>query len=159
MDAKARILVVDDNRSLVRVLEQLLRKNGFDVITAFDGLEGLQKARDKKPDIAILDVVMPEMDGYEMCRQLRGDPNTAHITVLMLTRKGRVDDIGESGEDRRRFDSRVQERLKAFEAGALDFLSKPVAARDLLDRVGGLLWLSGIEGTNEGEGVDPERRL
>ena len=151
MDAKARILVVDDNRSIVRVLEQLLKKDGFDVITAFDGLEGLQKARDEKPDMAILDVVMPEMDGYEMCRQLQGDPNTARIKVLMLTKKGRVDDIGESIEDRRRLDGRVQARMEAFEAGALDFLSKPVTARDLLDRVGGLLWLSAerIEGTKE----------
>ena len=150
MDSKARILVVDDNRSLVRVLERLLEKNGFQVITAFDGLQGLQRAREEKPDLVILDIVMPEMDGYEVCRHLQCDPDTARIAVLMLTQKGRVDDyISDLSRDLEPFDHRVQERIEGFEAGALDFLSKPVTARELLNRVSGLLWLSGFEEVKE----------
>ncbi len=141
MSSKQRILVVDDNHSLVLVLERLLQKAGFDVLTAFDGLEGLQKTREEKPDLIILDIIMPKMDGYEVCRRLKGDPYTADIPVLFLTRKGSL-----AGPDSikalRRYYNRVQERLGGFDAGALDFLSKPVTARELLDRVRGLLWLS-----------------
>ena len=134
MSSKARILVVDDNRSLVRVLEHLLEKEGFEVLTAFDGPEGLQKAREEKPDLIILDIIMPEMDGYEVCRLLQRDPDTARIAVLMLTRL-----------DLKRFTSRDEERIEGLQAGAIDYLSKPVTAKGLLDRVRGLLWLSGPE--------------
>ena len=131
MNSKACILVVDDNRSLVRVIERILEKEGFDVLTAFDGPEGLQKAREEKPDLIVLDIVMPEMDGYEVCRHLQRDPNTARIPVLMLTRL-----------DLKHFTTRDQKRIEGFEAGAIDYLSKPVTAKGLLDRVRDLLRLS-----------------
>lgn len=140
MSPKVRILVIDDNRSLVRLYERLLQKAGYEVLTAFDGLEGLWKALNKKPDLIILDIIMPKMDGYEVCRRLKGNPATADIPVLILTRKGSL--AGPDSVKTKRLDhDRVQDRLSGFEAGAMDFLSKPVTDRELLNRVRGLLWL------------------
>ena len=140
MGSKARILVIDDNRSLVRVYKRVLQKAGYKVLTAFDGLEGLWKVLNEKPDLIILDIVMPKMDGYEVCRRLKGNPATVDIPVLILTRKGSLAGP-DTVEAKRRDHDRVQDRLSGFEAGAMDFLSKPVTARELLDRVRGLLWL------------------
>ena len=122
MRSKARILVVDDNRSLVRVYERLLQKEGYVVFTAYDGEDGLRKVRWDKPDLIILDIIMPKMNGYEVFRRLKSDPDIADIPVLMLTR--------------------VKERPTGLnDVVALDFLSKPVAAKEMLDRVKALLWL------------------
>lgn len=141
MDSQVRILVVDDNRSLVRVTQRLLLREGYQVLTAFDGLEGLQKAREYRPDLIILDVVMPKMDGYEVCQRLREDADTADIPVLMLTVRGDIDDpsLDEEG-----MGLRVAERSGAFDAGALDFLTKPVTAQELLARIKPLLWLGSL---------------
>lgn len=141
MSSKTRILVVDDNRSVVRLIEALLQKEGFEVLTAFDGFEGLQKAREEKPDLMILDIVMPRMDGYEVCRLLQDDPDTAAIPVLILTVKGQVDEPGLDDQD---VETRIQEQMDGYEAGAVDFLSKPIKARKLLDRVRTLLWFDGV---------------
>ncbi len=129
MPEKHRILIVDDNRSLVLASERVLQKEGFDVLTAFDGLEGLEKARAEKPDLIILDIVMPEMDGYEVCRQLKSDPDTARIPVIILSVKGETDEskaapvIG------------LKEVYKAYDHGAYNFLTKPVTANELLNAV------------------------
>jgi len=139
MGLKRRILVVDDNRSLVRVIERLLQKAGYEVYTAFDGLEGLHKALGGKPDLIILDIMMPKMDGYEVCRRLKGNLYTADIPVLMLTRKGKVD--GPRVKNAYLHEVGVQERIRGFEVGAVEFLSKPVTAKELLARVESLLWL------------------
>ena len=120
MSSETRILVVDDNRSVVRLIEALLQKEGFEVLTAFDGLEGLQKAREEKPDLMILDIVMPRMDGYEVCRLLQDDHDTAAIPVLILTVKGQVDEPGIGDQD---VEARVREQMAGYEAGAVDFLS------------------------------------
>ena len=135
---KARILVIEDNRSLVRLYESILTRKGYDVLAAFNGEEGLQKAREEKPDLIILDIIMPKMDGYEVCRHLRRDPATAAIPVLMLTRKGSLDDSGSSGAQWS-YDPHVQERLEGFRVEAHDFVTKPVAAKELLKRVKALL--------------------
>lgn len=148
MNTETHILVVDDNRSVVRIIQVLLQKEGFEVLTAFDGLEALQKAQEEKPDLIILDVVMPKMDGYEVCRLLQDDPDTAAIPVLMLTVKGQVDD---PDLDERALDTGIQERMDGYEAGAIEFLSKPIKAKELLDRVKTLLWFDRlpIEGDSE----------
>jgi len=138
MNPKMRILVVDDNRSVVRIIEAVLQKEGFEILTAFDGLEGLQKARAEKPDLVILDIVMPRMDGYEVCRLLQDDPDTAAIPVLILTVRGQVD---EPDLDDHTISTRIQEQLDGYEAGATEFLSKPIKAKELLKRVQTLLWL------------------
>ena len=141
MAVRERILIVDDNHSLVQVVARLLEKQGFEVFTAFDGVEALQKVQETRPDLIILDIVMPRMDGYQVCQHLESEPDTAMIPILMLTVKGQVDG---AQVDEDTFDTRVQERVRAFDAGAIDFLSKPVAAKELLHRVRDLLWLGSI---------------
>ena len=129
MKEKRRILIVDDNRSLVLAAERVLQKNGFDVLTAFNGLDGLEKARTEKPDLIVLDIVMPEMDGYEVCRRLKSNPDMARIPVIILSSKGETDEskaapvIG------------LKEVYMAYDRGANNFLTKPVTASDLLDAV------------------------
>jgi CheY-like chemotaxis protein len=142
MNSKARILVVDDNHSLVRVIEGVLQRQGYEVITAFDGLEGFEKAKKERPALIILDIVMPKMDGYEVCRHLQRNPDTASIPVLMLTVKGQVDEVT-NPEDQRDYYARLRERLAGFDAGALEFLSKPVTAKELVKQVKKLLWFRG----------------
>ena len=143
MSKKARILVVEDNRSLARVYARLLQKEGYRVLTAFDGLDGLQKAQERKPDLIILDVMMPKMDGFSVCRRLKSNPDTADIPVLMLTRMGSLVGPGHI-EAKERYLDPVRERVTGFDVGAMDFLTKPVAAKPLLGRVKGLLWLAGF---------------
>jgi two-component system alkaline phosphatase synthesis response regulator PhoP len=129
MKQKHRILIVDDNHSLVLATERVLQKDGFDVLTAYDGLEGLEKARAEKPDLIILDIMMPKMDGYEVCHQLRSDPATAQIPIIILSAKGEVDTkksapiLG------------LKEVYTAYDLGANNFLTKPVTANDILDAV------------------------
>ncbi len=137
MGSRTRILVVDDNHSVVHIIEALLQKGGFEVLTAFDGMEGLEKAQDEKPDLIILDIVMPRMDGYEVCRLLQDSPDTAAIPILILTIRGQVDI---PDPDDGSLDLSIQEQMAGFEAGALDFVNKPIKAKELLKRVKALLW-------------------
>jgi DNA-binding response OmpR family regulator len=153
MYSEARILVVDDNHSIVRLVEALLQREGFEVLTAFDGLEGLQKAREEKPDLIILDIIMPRMDGYEVARLLQDSPDTAAIPILMLTVKGQVDDPS-LGDDVLKVG--VQERMDGYEAGAVEFLSKPIRAKELLSRVKALFWFDRLpmeENPNRSQGA------
>ncbi len=154
MDSKTRILVVDDNHSIVRTIKALLQKEGFEVLTAFDGLEGLRKAREEKPNLIVLDIVMPRMDGYEVCRLLQDSPDTAAIPVLMLTVKGYIDD---PSLDDQAIESRIQEQMNGFDAGAVDFMSKPIKAKELLERVRTLLWFEDLPSNlREGELVEED---
>ena len=122
MSEKARVLVVDDTAANVRLLEQVLLLAGYEVVTASSGEEGLAKVVVAKPDIVLLDVVMPEMSGYEVCRALRANPATALLPVVMVTA----------------LDPET-ERVKGIEAGADDFLAKPINQAELLARVRSLL--------------------
>jgi DNA-binding response OmpR family regulator len=126
---------------MVWTIKALLQKEGFEVLTAFDGLEGLRKAREEKPNLIVLDIVMPRMDGYEVCRLLQDSPDTAAIPVLMLTVKGYIDD---PSLDDQAIESRIQEQMNGFDAGAVDFMSKPIKARELLERVRTLLWFEDL---------------
>jgi DNA-binding response OmpR family regulator len=139
MGPTARILVVDDDRPTVMIIERLLKKDGYDVCTAFDGKEGLQRAQAEKPDLIILDLMMPKMDGYEVCYRLKNDPDTADIAVLMLTAKGGIEN-----SNGQKFAARLEDRLRGFEVGAVDFLIKPIKAKDLAKRVKALLWAGGF---------------
>ena len=130
------ILIVDDNRSLVNMIAGVLHKRDYEVITAFDGLEGLLKAQEEKPDLIVLDIVMPKLDGYEVCHRLQENPATKHIPVIMLTVKGQVDD---PTLDERTIEGRIQEQMAGFEVGAVDFLTKPVKAGELIERIESLL--------------------
>ena len=138
MQARPHILVIDDNSHARRAVQAVLERQGFDVLTAPGGEEGLTLASEAKPDLIILDIVMPKMDGYEVCRRLQQDPETAHIPVIMLSGKGRVDP--KSGvRSKRELYKRIGERLAGYESGAVEFLSKPVRVHELVERVRGLL--------------------
>jgi len=124
---RARILVVDDVPQNVKLLEQLLTLSDYEVITASSGAEGLAKVVSGKPDLVLLDVVMPQMSGYEVCRAIRANPATQLLPVVMVTAL----DPGE-------------ERVKGIEAGADDFLSKPINQPELLARVKSLLRIQSL---------------
>jgi class 3 adenylate cyclase len=127
MSAKPKILVVDDQPANVKLLAQLLSANDFDVVTAGSGGEGLDKVAAEKPDLVLLDVVMPGMSGYEACRAIRADPATGLLPVVMVTAL-----------------DPAEERVKGIEAGADDFLSKPINHAELLARVRSLLRIKSL---------------
>ena len=126
---KKRILVIDDNHTLATIAERVLRKVGFDTMAAFDGPDGLQKARAWLPDIIILDIVMPGIDGYEVAAQLKTEARTAGIPIIFLSARGVTDETEGATT------VGLNEINKAFELGANDFLHKPVAASDLIRAV------------------------
>lgn len=139
--AKAKILCVDDDRPTVTIISGVLKKEEYEVEVALDGQEGLKKALEFKPNLIVLDVMMPGMNGFEVCRHLRDDPSTANIGVIMLTAKGGVDD---PESESYKFAGKVQDRLKGFDSGATEFLTKPVKAKELVQRVKAVLWASGF---------------
>ena len=118
----ARILVVDDQRSNLELMAGVLTARGYDVLTAADGESALEQVREASPDIVVSDILMPGLDGYELCRRLRASPATALLPVVLVTS---LDPQGE--------------RMKGIEAGADDFLAKPVNWEELFARVRSLL--------------------
>ena len=119
---EGKILVVDDEVYILHILDFSLGAEGFDVITATDGEEALAKAQRDKPDLIILDVMMPRLDGYENCRRLKSDPGTKDIPVLLLTARGRDED-----------------RQRGVESGADDYITKPFSPNKLINRVSDIL--------------------
>lgn len=87
-----KILVIDDYPNIVDILTIRLKANGYDVITAFDGITGLEKARTESPDLILLDVLLPKMDGFRICRLLKFDDKYKHIPIIMLTSRAREAD-------------------------------------------------------------------
>ncbi len=116
------VLVIDDEAELIRLLDYNLTKTGYLALGAKDGPAGLALARKHAPDLIILDVMMPGMDGWEVCKALRQDPSTARIPILMLTAKAEESD-----------------RVLGLELGADDYVAKPFGVRELLARVKALL--------------------
>ena len=146
----ARVLVVDDILSNVKLLEAKLTAEYFDVVTAFNGLECLARIAETAPDIVLLDVMMPGMDGFEVCRRIKSNPKTAHVPVVMVTALGQPSD-----------------RVAGLEAGADDFLTKPVDDAALFARVRSLVRLKMMtdelrmrENTGQGMGlIDPAEAM
>ncbi len=134
MNSSGGILVVDDNRSIVRTLQLVLERQGYRVMTAYDGYEALEKARLEKPDVILLDVVMPGIDGYEVCERLLARPDTKDARVIFLTDKGRVD-VPEMPEFKKVIERNIADRARAFDAGAVGFISKPVSAKEVAAEV------------------------
>jgi diguanylate cyclase (GGDEF)-like protein len=112
------VLVADDDEDIVRFVEVNLRLEGFEVVTASDGQQALASAHDAKPDLALLDVMMPKMDGFEVCQKLRGDVRTRNISVIMLTAK-----------------SLSADKVVGLTAGADDYMIKPFDPIELVARV------------------------
>src|SRR5438552_6562538 len=90
--AKLKVLIIEDERGLTEVLTYNLQREGYDTVVAHDGLEGLRKAQTQPPDLILLDLMLPGMDGLEVCRQLRASKPTARVPILMLTAKSEETD-------------------------------------------------------------------
>jgi DNA-binding response OmpR family regulator len=119
---RPKILVVDDEPEAVELVEFNLRQSGFEVITAADGAEALKKAHATLPSLVVLDLMLPEVDGLEVCKMLRRDPATASVPIVMVTaRASEVD------------------RILGLELGADDYLTKPFSPRELVLRVKNIL--------------------
>jgi two-component system alkaline phosphatase synthesis response regulator PhoP len=122
--ANDRILIADDNATNVELLEAYLSERACDVAVAVDGNDTLQKVASFKPDLILLDIMMPKLSGFEVCKQLKGDPATRGVMILMVTALNELGDIE-----------------RAVSAGCDDFLSKPVNKLELLKRVDNMLRL------------------
>jgi len=121
-----RVLVIEDDPSTLRFLEYTLQQEGFEILTAKNGLDGLKMAQNLRPDLIILDIMLPGLDGYEVCHKLRQKPETANVLVLVLSAKARQEDkdIG-------------------MKMGADAYLTKPVDPTEIVNKVQGMLTGSG----------------
>ena len=118
----ARILVVDDDRDVAGTVERTLRRKAHEVVVAYGGAQALQLIKQQCPDLVVLDIMMPHMNGIEVCQHIRTLPNVASVPILFLTAKGKIDN-----------------KIEGFEAGADDYLTKPFDLRELELRVRALL--------------------
>lgn len=113
-----RLLIVDDTQKNIQLLGAILKKEGYQINVAMNGLQALSQVKKVLPDLILLDVMMPELDGFETCKQLKASPETKNIPVIFLTAKVEVEDI-----------------VKGFELGAIDYVTKPFNTTELLARV------------------------
>lgn len=117
-----RILIIDDDLETLRLVGMMLERQGYTIIAANSGNSGLERAAQEQPDLIILDIMMPDMNGYDVARRLRMDSSTAHIPIIMFTAK-----------------TMVEEKVAGFEAGADDYLTKPTHPAELASRIKALL--------------------
>ena len=117
-----KVLVVDDDPSILRLAAKILQRKEYDVITATNGLQALQKARNESPDLIILDLMLPGLDGFEICDRLRHTPETFKVPILILSAKGSKSD-----------------KLTAANLGANAYLTKPIDSPEFLSYVEALL--------------------
>src|SRR5215208_2262361 len=117
-----KILIIDDDLDTLRLVGLMLQRQGYQISAATNGQQGLDKAFEEDPDLILLDVMMPEMDGYEVTRRLRQNPSTMETPILMFTAKTQLDD-----------------KVIGFEVGANDYLTKPTHPTELQARVKALL--------------------
>jgi DNA-binding response OmpR family regulator len=112
------ILVIDDEPYALRAMSYLLTREGYDVVTASNGQEGLDKVRELRPPLVFLDIMMPQLDGYEVCQRIRADHNLDQTYVIMLSAKGQQVD-----------------RERGLEAGANEYMTKPFSPREVVKRL------------------------
>jgi len=117
-----KILVVDDEKDLLDLVKRILTRGGFEVITALDGKEGLAKVYSEAPNLIILDINMPGMNGWEVCGKIRGDPLYKHLPIIMLTVRKKKED-----------------QLKGLDIGGDEYITKPFYPKELLARVKAVL--------------------
>jgi DNA-binding response OmpR family regulator len=128
MNAPAKILVVDDTPQNVKLLGDLLTAKGFTAVTAASGEEALEKLAQERPALVLLDIMMPGLSGYDVCRRIRAEPSTALLPVVLVTSL-----------------DPHEERIKGIEAGADDFVQKPFNHAELLARVRSLLRIKSLQ--------------
>lgn len=117
-----KVLIVEDEQDILQLVKHYLEKEGFRPITAISGLDALKKIKEEKPDLVVLDLMLPEMDGLEVCKRLRSVPDTAMLPILMLTAKAEESDT-----------------IVGLELGADDYVTKPFSPKALVARVKALL--------------------
>lgn len=117
-----KILVVDDENHIVELIKFNLEANGYEVISAFNGKEAIEKVSDEKPDLVILDLMLPKIDGIEVCRKVKGNNDTSDISIIMLTAK-----------------SDETDKIVGLEIGADDYMTKPFSVKELMARVKAVL--------------------
>lgn len=127
-EKKSKILIVDDEEKNIKLMELILKKKGYAFESALNGIEALEKVKSFSPDLIFLDIMMPEMNGFEVCRRLKSDPDTQHIPVVIVTALG----------DK-------EFKLRGLEIGANDFLTKPIDEAELLTRAQNLLRVKEFE--------------
>lgn len=118
----AQILIVDDSPTDAHILKAMLEKNGFEIETAENGVEGIERAKELKPDLILMDVVMPGLNGFQATRQLTKNAETADIPVIIVTTKDQETD-----------------RVWGLRQGAKDFLTKPVTEKVLMEKINAIL--------------------
>jgi CheY-like chemotaxis protein len=123
---RKKVLLVDDSATVLMMEKMLLAKGPYTVITARDGREAIEKAKSEQPDIVLLDVVMPNLDGLSACAAIRQQPETAHIPIVMVTTRGE--------------ESNVE---TAFRNGCTDYVTKPINGVELLTKLSNILGLGG----------------
>lgn len=133
---KSKILVIEDDRALAKVLEYNLIQNGFEVILSSDGQDGLQQARTKQPALVLLDLMIPVIDGLEVCKRLRSAPDTRDVPIIMLTAKAEETD-----------------QVVGYSLGADDYVTKPFSVKVLIERVKSLLRRDQLRQNAEGEDI------
>ena len=119
---RIKILLIEDEKNISKVVSYNLEREGYQVLTARDGEEGLEKARKEAPDLLLLDLMLPKVDGLEVCRRLKADPKTASLPIIMLTAK-----------------TQEADRVVGLEMGADDYVPKPFSPRELIARVKAVL--------------------
>jgi DNA-binding response OmpR family regulator len=120
--AKGRVLVVDDEIYILHILDFSLGMEGYEVVTAMDGEKALEKVQSEHVDLVVLDIMMPKLDGYQVCQAIKSNPATHDIPVILLSAKGRS----------------VDQKI-GLESGADDYVTKPFSPRKLIERVNALL--------------------
>ena len=115
---RKKILVVDDEEDILHFLELVLREKGYEVVTAGGGHEALTQAQIERPDLVLLDIMMPQMDGWEVLKLLRVDEETSHIPVAMLSAR-----------------TEAKDRVQGLQEGAVDYICKPFSLKELLSKI------------------------
>jgi len=119
---KKRILIVDDQKDIVELIRFKMENEGFECLVAFDGEEGLQKAKKEVPDLILMDIMMPKINGYQVCRLLKSDENYKNIPIIMLSAKDQESD-----------------KFWGKESGADDYITKPFNFEELFQKIQGYL--------------------
>ena len=119
---RKKVLLVDDSNTVLMMEKMILSKGSYDIVVAHDGVEGVAKAKSDRPDVILLDVMMPRLDGLSACAAIRAEPATAHIPIIMVTTRGEEANIE-----------------KAFTNGCTDYVTKPINGLELLTKLQNIL--------------------